>query len=463
MTIINDILDLSKAEAGKLELEQTDFDLRQAMEDVLELLAESAAAKNLELMGLVHPDTPTWLKGDPGRLRQILTNLVGNAIKFTPTGEVAVEATCETETAETVIIRFAVTDTGIGITPEAQASLFQAFTQADASTTRKYGGTGLGLAISQQLVEMFDGTIGVESTPGQGSTFWFTVKLVQSAAPDGPESLERSDLQGYRVLCVDDNATHRSMLERQLHAWGAHVDSQPDSASALYQLQTAQHQGNPYDVAILDLKMPNMTGTELAQVIRADPHLASTCLILLRPVGPQDPECQHEGFAACLTKPVRQAQLYRCLETVMTEMPALPETVFEDPNASDEPQEKIPARVLIAEDNAVNQKVAIQMLKKMGCRVDAVANGREAIEALEQIAYDLVLMDGQMPEMDGYTATARIRDKEAATHEHVTIIAMTANAMAGDRERCIETGMDDYVSKPVQFAHLFEILKKWTS
>jgi PAS domain S-box-containing protein len=463
LAIINDILDFSKAEAGKLEFEQTDFDLRHAMEDMLEILAESAVAKELELMVLVHPNTPNWLRGDPGRLRQILTNLVGNAIKFTHTGEVVVEVTCETETLESVVLRVSVTDTGIGITPEAQASLFQAFTQADASTTREYGGTGLGLAISQQLVEIFEGAIGVESTPGEGSTFWFTVKLARCAAPDGAESLDSSYLQGHRVLCVSSNATHRSILELQLRAWGLHVDSQPDSASTLSTLGIACQEGGPYHAAILDHKMRDMTGTDLAQAIRADPYLATIPLILLRPVGQQNPGEQSEAFVAYVTKPVRRAQLYRCLMKAITQRPLLPGPVFDDPNPSGICQGSIRARVLLAEDNMVNQKVAMQMLKKIGCRVDAVANGREAIAALERIAYDLILMDCQMPEMDGYTAAKRIRAREAATDQHVTIIAMTANAMTGDRERCIEAGMDDYLSKPVQFVQLFEILKNWSS
>jgi PAS domain S-box-containing protein len=463
LAIINDILDFSKAEAGKLEFEQTDFDLRHAVEDVLEILTESAVSKGLELMGFLHPNTPNWLIGDPGRLRQILTNLVGNAIKFTHTGEVVVKVVCEEETIDSVVLRFTVTDTGIGITPEAQTTLFQAFTQADASTTREYGGTGLGLAISQQLVDLFEGTIGVESTLGQGSTFWFTVKLARCAAPDGAESLDASHLKGYRVLCVSSNATHRSILESQLHAWGLHVDCQPDRANALYALQTAWQAGQPYQVAILDHKIPDLPVTDLAQAIRAHPDLASLPLILLRPVGQQNPAEPSEGFVGYVTKPVRRAQLYRCLVKAMTQRPPLPMRVVDDPNSSDIRQGSIRARVLLAEDNVVNQKVAMQMLKKIGCRVDAVANGREAIAALERIAYDLVLMDCQMPEMDGYTATKEIRAQETSTDEHVTIIAMTANAMAGDRERCIEAGMDDYVSKPVQFVELFEILKKWLS
>jgi CheY-like chemotaxis protein len=432
------------------------------MEDVLEILTESAVSKGLELMGFLHPNTPNWLIGDPGRLRQILTNLVGNAIKFTHTGEVVVKVVCEEETIDSVVLRFTVTDTGIGITPEAQTSLFQAFTQADASTTREYGGTGLGLAISQQLVDLFEGTIGVESTLGQGSTFWFTVKLARGAAPDGAESLDASHVKGYRVLCVSSNATHRSILESQLHAWGLHVDCQPDRASALYALQTAWQAGQPYQVAILDHKKPDLPATDLVQAIRAHPDFASFPLILLRPVGQQNPAVPSEGFVGYVTKPVRWAQLYRCLVKAMIQRPPLPMAVVDDPHSSDI-RRSIQARVLLAEDNVVNQKVAMQMLKKIGCRVDAVANGREAIAALERIAYDLVLMDCQMPEMDGYTATEEIRAQETSTDAHVPIIAMTANVMAGDRERCIEAGMDDYVSKPVQFVELFEILKKWLS
>ncbi len=456
LTIINDLLDFSKVESGSLEFEQTDFDLRHEVEDVLELLAESAAAKGLELMGSVQSDTPTWLRGDPGRLRQILTNLVGNAVKFTSIGEVVVEAACEAETSESVVIRFTVTDTGIGIAPDVQDTLFQAFTQADTSATRQYGGTGLGLAIAHQLVERFEGTIGVESVPVQGSTFWFTVKLARSDAPDGYESLDVTVLQGHRVLWVSGHETHRAMLEQQLRVWGLHVDSQSDSASALDILQAAHQQGDPYEVVIFDQQTPQMTGIELAQVVRADPDLTSIYLILLGSVNIH-PDERHEVFAACLTKPVRQVSLYRCLEKAITEMSLLASPMFDDH------QETISARVLIAEDHAANQRMVIQMLQNMGCRVDAVSSGNEVIEALDRMPYDLVLIDGQMTEMDGYTTAERIRDREATTDGHVAIVGMIANGAPGDRERCIEMGMDDYVSKPVQFAQLFEVLKKWVS
>ena len=463
LAIINDILDFSKADTGKLELEQTDFDLRHAVEDVLELLAESAAAKSLELLGLLHPDTPQWLTGDPGRLRQVLTNLVGNAIKFTASGEVVVEVSCEAAASDRAMLRFAVRDTGIGIAPDVQGSLFQAFTQADPSTTRKYGGTGLGLAISKQLVEMFDGTIGVESAPGQGSTFWFTAKLAVCEAPDDAEALDRSLLQGRRVLCVSDNAMQRSILEHHLHTWDAQVDCQPDGASAVHALRRACQEGRPYDIAIVDHQMPDMTGSDLVQVLRAEPDLMTLSLIVLRPVGHQNAAEQNLKLVADLAKPVRRAQLYRRLRKAMTQMDSLPEPVFEDPYPSDVHQPLICAKVLLAEDNVVNQKVAIRMLRRMGCRVDAVANGREVIDALKGIQYTLILMDCQMPEMDGYTAAQQIREQEAAGNRHIPIIAMTANAMAGDRERCLDAGMDDYLSKPVEFVRLFEILKKWAS
>ncbi len=463
LTIINDILDFSKAEAGKLELEQVDFDLRHAVEDILELLAESAAAKGLELAGQVHPDTPTWLTGDPGRLRQVLTNLVGNAIKFTEAGEVAVDVVCEVETVESVVIHFSVTDTGIGVTPEAQMTLFQAFTQADASTTRKYGGTGLGLAISQQLVDAFDGDIGVESSPGNGSTFWFTVKLAKSLVPSDTEPLSVADFHRRRVLCVGQSPIYRSMLMQQLCAWGMDVDHEPGGSSALDRLQTACSQGNPYDLAMIELNMPDMTGIELAQAIQAGPQLVSVSLVMLCPVGQQERWSQDERFDAYLTKPVRQSQLHACLEMVLAESSSPSAAILEAPDPLDESKDNIRAKVLLAEDNSVNQKVAIQLLKKMGCQVDPVANGREAVEALEQVPYDLILMDCQMPEMDGFMATAIIRDREVASGHHTTIIAMTANAMTGDREHCIAAGMDDYVSKPVQYAQLFEVLKKWTS
>ncbi len=458
LTLINDILDFSKIEAGKLELEVTDFDLRTSVEEVLDILAERAAAKRLELAYLLHPQIETWVQGDPGRLRQILLNLVGNAIKFTHTGEVVVRLMYDVDAPEHDVIRFEIADTGIGISPKVQAMLFQPFTQADASTTRQYGGTGLGLAICARLAEKFGGAIGVESTPGQGSTFWFTAHLPKSAVSRHSELQPVSGMEELRVLCVDDNATNRALIELQLQAWHIQVDTQADGPSALARMQAAHRAGTPYDLVISDMQMPGMDGLMLALVIKADPNLASTRLIILSSVGQRDHDQQVE-IDAYLTKPVRQSQLYDHIALVMSRA-----AQATSPPAVQRPghtPSTMQAKVLLAEDNVVNQKVAVRILEKLGCRVEAVANGLEALDALSRIPYDLVLMDCQMPEMDGYIATAAIRKREVTTGTHIPIIAMTANALIGDRERCLQAGMDDYISKPVHADQLLEVVQKW--
>ncbi len=467
LTVINDILDFSKIEAGKLELEIIDFDLRTSIEDTLDIMAERAANKHLELIYLMHPKVETWARGDPGRLRQVLMNLISNAIKFTDAGEVVVRVTCEEESPEGEVIRFEITDTGIGIASETQATLFQAFTQADVSTTRQYGGTGLGLAICARLVTMFGGAIGVESIPGQGSTFWFTVQLTKSVAPRPSKLGAEPDLEGLRVLCVDDNFTNRTILELQLRGWNLHVDSRADGPSALSQLQAAHRVGVPYGLVVSDMQMPGMDGFMLARVIKATPELASTRIIILSSIGQRGhgPTAQQVGIDAYLTKPVRQSQLYDSIALVMSRAA---ETETEPPSLVTrhrltEVQAAAKVKVLLAEDNIVNQKVAVRMLEKLGCRVDAVANGLEVLDALGRIPYDLVLMDCQMPEMDGYSATGAIRNKEAGTGGHIPIIAMTANAMAGDREICLQAGMDDYISKPVKPDQLLEMIHKWAT
>jgi signal transduction histidine kinase/DNA-binding response OmpR family regulator len=461
LQIINDILDFSKIEAGKLELEIVDFELRTAIEDVLELLAEAAAYKGLELAGLVHPDVPTWVAGDPGRLRQILTNLVGNAIKFTETGEVAVRVTLSEDTPHDALIRCEISDTGVGIPPEVQARLFHAFTQADGSTTRHYGGTGLGLAISKQLTELMGGSIGVTSTPQQGSTFWFTVRLAKRQAPPTAVRKELPELRGLRVLGVDDNATNRAILEAQLSAWGMRVDCVADAPRALERLYAALREGQPYAIAILDHQMPGMDGLMLAKAIKADQTLAQLRLVLLTSVGQHGyrQAAKRAGFAAYLTKPVRQSQLYDCLATITNLAIETAPAPLVAPHQLTESPAHTRARVLVAEDNVVNQKVAMRLLEKLGCRVDVVANGLEALEALSRLRYDCVFMDCQMPEMDGFEATAAIRARQ--TQDHIPIIAMTANAMQGDRQRCLNAGMDDYVSKPVKLDELRTILQQW--
>ena len=461
LAIINDILDFSKIEAGRLDFEEIDFELRVAVENVLELLAERAYGKGLELAYLPSADLPTWIGGDPGRLRQILTNLVGNAVKFTERGEVVVHGDLVEQTDHDALIRLSIADTGIGIAPEARERLFQSFSQADGSMTRRYGGTGLGLAISKRLVEMMGGTIGVESVPGKGSTFWFTVRVARRPVPPTAKQVNLAELRRLRVLGVDDNATNRALLAGQLGAWGMHVECVANAFHALERLRMARREGRPYDLAILDHQMPDMDGMALARAIKSDPTLAAAPLVLLTSVSYRGgaEEALHAGFSAFLLKPIRQSQLYDCIATVMgmSSEPA-PQRLITSHTLAEAPS---PARVLVAEDNAVNQRLAARMLEKRGCRVDVVANGLEAVEAVTRIAYDCVFMDCQMPEMDGYVATSMIRQREALMGTRIPIIAMTANAMEGDRERCLAAGMDDYISKPVEPHELAAAIQKW--
>jgi PAS domain S-box-containing protein len=472
LTIINDILDFSKIEAGKLQFETLDFNLRNAVEGTVELLADLARSKGLEFSSLIYQDVPVALRGDPGRLRQVLTNLIGNALKFTERGEVVVRAVKRDETEFGVTIRFSVTDTGIGIDETARRNLFQAFVQADGSTKRKYGGTGLGLAISRQLVGLMNGEIGVESEPGKGSTFWFTAQFEkQSAAAGGERSPAVTDLAGLCILLVDDNATNRTILSHQTSSWGmipAEADSGPQ---ALEMLRTAATAGRPYPLAILDVMMPGMDGFELARAIGADSLIAGTRLVLLTSSGQRDPSLTtgENGVAGCLTKPVRQSQLFECLISALNSAPADPGQspslhAVRQPNKGEllAPVPMSGKLILVVEDNIVNQKIAILQLRKLGYRSDAVANGREAIEALTQIPYDLVLMDCQMPEMDGYEATVEIRQREG-TRRHTLIVAMTASALNQDRDKCIAAGMDDYIAKPVKPEDLEKVLSKLLS
>jgi PAS domain S-box-containing protein len=465
LTIINDILDFSRIEAGKLKFDVVDFDLRNAVEGAVELLAKRARERNIEFASFVHSNVPTALQGDPGRLRQVLTNLTGNALKFTEQGEVVVTAEKEKETDSTVMIRFSVKDTGIGINEATQKKLFQAFTQADGSTTRKYGGTGLGLSISKQLVDLMGGQIGVISTPGQGSTFWFTASFDKQPAKAG-ESLRRLEsLENVRVLIVDDNATNRKILSHQLSSWGRAHDEAESGLRALELMKVAAAEGRNYDLAILDFLMPGMDGFELAEAIHADPNISRVRMVLLTSAGERGDgvRSRNAGISAYLSKPVRQSQLFDCLIAVMSESVGQGEsrmsnssTLVTKHNLKERKTMSLKL-ILLAEDNIVNQKVAIRQLQKLGYRCDAVANGREAIEALSRIPYDLVLMDCQMPEMDGYEATGEIRRTEVAP-KHTPIVAMTAHALEGDREKCIGSGMDDYITKPVQLEELTRVL-----
>ena len=475
LTIINDILDFSKIEAGKLSFETLDFDLVEVVEGTLDMFAERALRQNIELASSLPPDLPSRLRGDPGRLRQILTNLLGNAIKFTEQGNVTIRLFKESETVTHVTVRFAIIDTGIGISPEAKDRLFQAFAQADASTTRKYGGTGLGLAISRQLVVMMDGRIGVDSTPGKGSTFWFTARFEKQTG-DGARtsSFDHRDLLNLRVLVVDDNATNRQILRHQLFAWKMKKGSAAGGLEALELLREAAAEGKPYNLALLDMQMPEMDGLMLARAIKADPVIAGTRLIILTSLGHilGTEELRAIGIDAYLIKPVKQSRLFDCLITVLSgdDEDAFTQAGAQPSDPSDAPLDLSrtqKARILLAEDNSVNQKVALAQLRSFSCTADTVGNGEEVLSALQQIPYDIILMDCQMPEMDGYEATRMIRKQE---HDFpltcrwlppIRIIAMTANAMQGDREKCLASGMDDYISKPVRIPDLKAALARW--
>jgi len=463
LTIINDILDFSKIEAGKLEFEILDFDLRNAVEETMELLAERARAKHVEFASLIYRDVPTGLRGDPGRLRQVLTNLVANALKFTERGEIIVRGEKESENETTVTIRFTVTDTGIGISPAAQANLFKLFTQADGSTTRKYGGTGLGLSISKQLVELMGGEIGVVSQPGQGSTFWFTVRLDKQPPARASAWLHTESIEKLRVLVVDDNATNRKILSHQLGSWGM-IHAQADSGQkALEILRAAAAGGAAYDLVILDHQMPGMDGFQLARAIKADSMLARLNLVLLTSSGIRGDSAAFPSaeIAAYLTKPVRQSQLFDCLTTVVSSVSSassIPTPTVVSKHTLREAKRMSNELILLAEDNIVNQKVAVRQLQKLGYRADTVANGRQAVEALSRKPYDLVLMDCQMPEMDGYEASLEIRRREGTT-KHTPIVAMTAHALTGDREKSLAAGMDDHITKPVKQVELARVLE----
>ncbi len=461
LNIINDILDFSKIEAGSLELERVDFDLRETVEGAVELMAEPAHRKSLELACVVAEDVPGTVCGDPGRLGQILINLLGNAVKFTERGEIVLCVETPEEAEDRVLLRFEVSDTGIGIAPEVQPRLFASFSQADGSTTRKYGGTGLGLAIVSRLAQLMGGEVGVESTPGKGSRFWFTASLEKCAGPMAHPTGD--DLRGLKVLIVDDNATNRAVLHYQLASWGIRADSVEGGSQALQSLHSALRQGVPYDLAILDRHLPDMDGLQLVQAIQAAPAIAAVRLIMLSSVYEvDDPEKRRQaGILYHVTKSVRQAQLYGCLRNAVDRPVESLGPIEDKPRTMTE--SRFSAHVLLAEDNPVNQEVATRMLEALGCRVDVVDNGWQAVEALVSKAHDLVFMDCQMPELDGYEATRQIRAWEASGNSgvHTPIIALTANAIQGDHEACLASGMDDYLGKPFKLDQLRDMLQRW--
>lgn len=465
LTIINDILDFSKIEAGKLDFENLNFDLRLTLDEIGELASIKAEEKEIEFANYIHPDVPSLLIGDPGRLRQILLNLATNAIKFTNTGDVVIEVSLVKEDKDGAGIHFAVRDSGIGIRKDRLDRLFKSFSQVDSSTTRKFGGTGLGLAISKRLVEMMDGQIGVESELGKGSTFWFSVQLKKQ--PDSNQQAKTAvmpvDIQGKRILAVDDNETNRRIMQSYLKSWKCQATVVDSGHQAIALMTLAADNDTPFDMAIIDFMMPEMDGEALGKTIKDTPKLKDTRMVLLTSRGIRGDAAlaRDAGFDAYLTKPIKQSQLFDAILSVFGSVSVTGATdqkeIITRHSLAETDKKKL--RILLTEDNLVNQKVALIHLRKFGYNADVANNGLEAVTAIKKNPYDLVLMDVQMPEMDGYDATRAIRCEGFK----LPIIAMTANAMKGDREKCIEAGMNDYITKPVNPKILLEKIEQWVS
>ncbi|WP_129125019.1 response regulator [Geomonas oryzae] len=462
LAIINDILDFSKIEAGKLELEESTFSLQDTVSDVVELLAESAHRKGLEIATLVEKDVPASLLGDQVRVHQILMNLVGNAVKFTDRGEVVISGTLQEDNGDEVTVLMKVTDTGIGIPDEVKERIFSGFSQADNSTTRKYGGTGLGLTIARQLVELMRGEIGVESVPGRGSTFWFTLRLRREPTVRNGTT-EPIPLAGYHALIVDDNSTNLSIMHHELAGWGMTADMADNAGTALDLMRSAVDAGSPYQLAILDMQMPGMNGIQLARAIKSEPALEATPLLMVTSVGQygDEEEAIRAGIGCYISKPVRQSRLFNAVIDLL----GVGMSSAAQPMLTAQPgPAQFGARILLVEDNPVNQDVATAMLESCGCRVSVANNGSEALHVVARQEFDLIFMDCQMPIMDGYAATRAIRDKERDAGPdgmRRTIIALTAHAMRGDREQCFAAGMDDYLTKPFTQAQLVAMLQRW--
>ena len=465
LELINDILDFSKIEAGKLELDCSEFDLHGVVESVVQMISERAEKKKLELVCSVKGDVPRTVAGDSTRLRQVILNLASNAIKFTDHGEVVISAVLESETATHAVVRFSVRDNGIGIAPDRMSRLFQSFSQIDASTTRKYGGTGLGLAISQRIVEMMGGQIGVDSIEGQGSTFWFTVR-VEKRVQQVPVSRDtRVDPRGRRVLVVDDSAINREILQAQLTSWELRADVAASSSAALGMLKAAFDDGEPYQIALLDMHMPGMDGAELARMIKSDPLTWDIILISLSSLSDRQSATALTtgGFSACLTKPALPSQLFDAIVESLSVREQGKPAAASTPSGDDAALRLPGVRVLLAEDNEVNRLVASELLMLAGCHCTMAVNGREAVEHALSGEFDVILMDCQMPIMDGYAATRMIRnaEKNDLSKRHRPIVALTANAIKGDREVCLAAGMDGYVTKPIEPLTLMKTIRSF--
>jgi signal transduction histidine kinase/CheY-like chemotaxis protein len=464
LAIVDDILDFSKVEAGKLELEYLDFNLRVTLDDSVDILAHQAREKGLTIRSIIDPDVTIHLRGDPGRLRQVLINLAGNAVKFTAKGGVVIQTSLESEQGDEVCLRFTVTDTGIGIPQDKQARLFSPFTQANSFTNRKYGGTGLGLAISKHLAECMGGTIGFESEEGSGSRFWFTAVFGKRQEGELSSLPVLANLTGLRVLVVQYPEAERLLLVSLLSSWGCQYDQALNATDALAMLASAHRSGIPFDIALVDMELPDMGGAELGRRMKEDPLLRDTHLVIISALGRRGDAARLAGLGASayLTHPIRQSQLHDCLSLVAGQgqrgnntgsNPVITRFTVSELRRS-------AVRILLAEDNPTNQMVALTMLEKMGYRTMAVSNGVEALQALAEYPYDLVLMDCQMPELDGYETTRTIRAGEG-TGRRVPVIAMTANAVTGDRDVCLAAGMDDYLRKPIDPDRLADMLDFW--
>ena len=484
LTLINDILDFSKMEAGKLDLEMIDFDLRAAVESVTELLAEQSQRKGLELVSLVHASTPTAVRGDPGRLRQILMNLVGNAVKFTEQGRVVLQVRATEDRGDSVTLLFEVTDTGIGIPPDKQGTIFDAFSQADGSTTRRFGGTGLGLSIAKRLVTLMNGTIGVESAIGQGTRFLITVPMAVQPSPQPPVQLPVAELRNRKVCIVDDDPAGRTVLEQYTTSWSMQPSTASDAPGALALLRQAAQQKHPFDLALVDIGMPPPNGIELARMIKQDPLIAATPVIILTSYGQRGEAtlATEAGAAGYLTKPLRYTQLHECLRVVLAQSPgtigsgglSVDTKTGDETRPSSTPRQmglvtrhtlaearvQQAERILLADDSEANQMLIVRLLERRGYRVDVVSGGSEALAALAQKHYDLLFLDCFMPDMSGFETARRIRSSESPGRR-IPIIAITANVLPEDRQKCLASGMDDFVAKPINRDNLFSALTRW--
>ena len=467
LSVINDILDFSKIESERMEFEHTDFNLYSLVQGTVDIVSSQVQRKGIALGVFIEPDVPEWVVGDAQRIRQVMTNLLGNSIKFTDKGEISIKVKIlkreEHEGGDHVIVMVDVTDTGIGITPEIRERLFLPFSQGDISTSRKYGGTGLGLAISKRLIEMMGGTIDVESSPGRGSRFWFTIGLVESkATATKVEYSFPAIYKGSRLLCVDDNTINREIIKKHAQNWDLNCDVAVNAAEGLSMMRRAAAEHQPYALVLTDHIMPGMSGFEMIEIMRRLKEISRTPVIILSSLGGalSDDEMREYGISASLSKPLRTIQLYESIIDVFSGVKGLGEKTLSKERITSNPRNKN-VRILLAEDNPINQLVAIRILSRLGFHADTVGNGHEAVHAALTSNYDLILMDCQMPDMDGYTATEEIRKNEVKSKKHVTIIAMTAHALKGDKEKCLESGMDDYLTKPIDVQSLESMMSKW--